>query len=337
LDDSSHSSYFGTMSLIQVIDCCSFPLFNRMRTTLELSKGRRCLRPLVAVLVVVGLGLVEQGQRLLVSAFSHPKLPLLTRKERWVHASVSLGAADEKKGYKFGDLSKKLAQKITGKETYQLGDVSKWLDQQAKGSVSKLTNKTTYEFGDLTRWADSVSKEKVSNFTGSSGYEVGDISKEVLRRARSGEYKLEDMFLALRILLSAGASLTPLASVLPLKVLLELVNLGLASDITGRLVEVLAVSLDERMKEAITGDSKYQVGDFTKKKAVAALATFTGKETYEFGDISRKVAQLSQGKTKKNDKQQIELQIQFADDELVDWDRKFQEQSTIDKDKSYSE
>jgi hypothetical protein len=291
----------------------------------------------VVALVVLAIGLVEQEQQLLVSAFSHPKLALLARKEtRWVHVSVSLGAAgdsDTEKagGYKFGDLSKKLAQRITGKKTYEFGDVSRFLDQQAKGGVNKLTNKTDYEFGDLTRWADSVSKEKVSNFTSKSGYEVGDISKEVLRRAKSGEYSLEDMFLALRILLSAGASLTPLASVLPLKVLMELVNVGLAQDITGRLVETLAVSLDERMKEAFTGDSKYQLGDLTKKKAAASLAKFTGKEEYEFGDISRKVTQLSlQEKTKKSGKQQIELESEIAD-ELVDWDHKFQDQSTSDK------
>jgi hypothetical protein len=201
--------------------------------------------------------------------------------------------------------------------------------------VSKLTNKTDYEFGDLTRWADSVSREKVSNFTSKSGYEAGDISKEVLRRARSGEYSVEDMFLALRILLSAGASFTPLIGFLPLKLLLDLLNLGLAGDVTGKLVEVLAGVVDERMKEAITGDSKYQLGDLTKKKAVAALAKFTGKEKYEFGDISRKVTQLSlQEKTKKSgSKQQIELESEIAD-ELVDWDSKFQDQSSSDKAKT---
>ena len=301
-----------------------------MRTTLELSDGQRCLRPLVIVLAVIALGLVEQ--RHLVSAFSHPKLALLAREERWVHASVALGAAgdsdnDKTGGYKFGDISKKLAQRITGKKTYEFGDVSRYLDQQAKGSVNKLTNKTDYKFGDLTRWADSISKEKVSNFTSKSGYDVGDISKEVLRRARTGEYSVEDMFLALRILLSAGASFTPLISFLPLKLLLDLLNMGLLGDVTGKLVEVLAGVIDERMKEAITGDSKYQLGDLTKKKIVAALAKFTGKETYEFGDISRKVVKLQQeGETKKNDKQQIELQSQITD-ELVDWDSKFQEQS----------
>jgi hypothetical protein len=294
-------------------------------------KSRRCLiRPLVVALVVaVGIGL-EQGQ--LVWGFSQPKLPLIASRERRV--SVCLGASgngdddDEKKGYRFGDLSKRLAKGITGKKTYKFGDVSRFLDQQAKGSVSKLTNKTDYKFGDLTLWADSFAKEKVSNFTSKSGYEVGDISKEVVRRARSGEYSLEDMFLALRILLSAGASLSPIASVLPIKILFELLNFGLAQDITGKLVEVIAVSLDERVKKAVTGDSNYQLGDLTKKKTVEALAKFTDKESYEFGDISRKVAQLSQqGKAKKNDTNKIELQSQIVD-ALADWDNKFQEQSS---------
>ncbi len=210
----------------------------------------------MVVIAVVALGLVD------ISAFSHPKLALLARKEQWVHVSVSLGAtgdSDNEKtgGYKFGDISKKLAKRITGKKTYEFGDVSRHLDQRAKDSVSKLTNKTDYEFGDLTRWADSYSKEKSSNFTSKSCYETGDISKEVLRRARSGQYSAQDMYLPLPILLSAVAISTPLLCFLPLLPLLALLTIVLAGDLTGYLVAVLAGVVDYRLTLSITRIFKY--------------------------------------------------------------------------------
>lgn len=279
-----------------------------------------------------------------VIGFQQPNLPFFaaSRKQHQRVSTTSLPAAkgDGKKGgYKFGDLSKAFAKRasarvnqLTGNENYEFGDLSRWLDQQAKGKAASITGKDEYKFGDLTLWADKMSKEKVGNFTDKEGYEVGDISKEVIRRVRAGDYELQDVFLALRILLSAGASLTPVAGVLPVKVLLELVNLGLAQDLTGRLVGVLAGSLDERVKEAITGDANYQLGDLTKKKTLQALADFTGKDSYEFGDISRKVTELSsqqqdkKGKAGDASKTTIELLGPQIDD-LAVWDNKFQERS----------
>jgi hypothetical protein len=84
------------------------------------------------------------------------------------------------------------------------------------------------------------------------------------------------------------------------------------------------------MKEAVTGDAKYQLGDVTKKKALEAMAEFTGKESYEFGDLSRKIAKLSEESKNTKGKQKKEPELHLQEqlvDELTEWDSKFQEQS----------
>lgn len=184
---------------------------------------------------------------------------------------------------------------------YEFGDVSRFLVRRAKSRIQQVTGKDTYQVGDLTRWIDQQAKAKVANFTkaqaqgrNESSYQFGDISREIVRRVQAREYDTKDLFLALRLLLSMGASLTPIATVLPTKYLLDLINFGLAQDVSGRVMEVLATALDQRVKQAITGDPQYQIGDLTKQKLQQAIASYTGKEsgTYEFGDITRKLLSM---------------------------------------------
>jgi len=92
------------------------------------------------------------------------------------------------------------------------------------------------------------------------------------------------------VMLQMGAAFTPMAQLLPVKVLLEILNVGLAQDIGSKVMGGVAKTLDERFKEAVTGDAKYQLGDISKKQLSTALSKFTGKESYSFGDISRTVA-----------------------------------------------
>lgn len=191
--------------------------------------------------------------------------------------------------YKFGDLSKSVVNSITGKEEYEFGDISRWMDQRAKSAVNELTGKDEYRFGDLSRFADATIKEKLNNFTGQEEYQVGDVSKEILRRVAAGDYKLEDILLLCKVLASFGIGLAPVASALPAKLLLDLLNVSLGQEIGGRLLEALAVSVDQRFKETLTGDADYKMGDVTK----SAILNFVGKDetsSYEFGDITKTIA-----------------------------------------------
>jgi hypothetical protein len=87
-----------------------------------------------------------------------------------------------------------------------------------------------------------------------------------------------------------GASFTPMARLLPVKLLLEILNVGLAQDVGSKVVGKVATTLDERFKQAITGDSNYKLGDKSKEQLAKSLSAFTGKDTYSFGDISQVVA-----------------------------------------------
>jgi hypothetical protein len=201
--------------------------------------------------------------------------------------STTLAAKkDEKGGYQFGDLTKSLfgntAKKLTGKDEYKFGDITK-----------SITGKEDYEFGDISKALDEKAKAKAAEFTGKLDYKVGDISKEIVRRVKDGDYTMEDIILLCKILLTLGAEFSPIASALPAKFLLEMMNYSLANEVGGKVFDVAASTLDKRMKEAVTGDADYAVGDLTKK----SILKFIGKDDYEFGDLSRKISE------KMNDKE----------------------------------
>jgi len=145
-----------------------------------------------------------------------------------------------------------------------------------------------YEVGDLSRWIDSRVKEKANEFTGNDLYQFGDVTKEITRRLKSGDYKLEDIVFLCRILVQFGAGLSPVANILPMKVLMEMLNFSLAQEIGDRLVGAITLEVDKRMKKAITGDAEYQLGDLTKN----AMLKFIGKEEYSFGDFSKTVSKI---------------------------------------------
>lgn len=279
---------------------------------------------LLPLLVLLALSLSRAFRLLPQSSFTLRSRPLFASPKNKDGSSYQFG--DLTRGFLKSATSK--INKLTGKEEYQFGDLSRWLDEQAKGKVGELTGKGDYEVGDLTKWVQGQAMERVTNFTGREDYAFGDISKELLRRVKAGEYELQDVWLALRVLLSVGASLTPIASALPVKWLLELVNLGLAQDISGRLLEVLAKSLDERIKEALVGDSKYKLGDLSKRKLQSAVASFTGKDSYTVGDITKRIVSLSQANKKSDTNKQ---EIVLGDDlsaQLEDWDARFLDDQT---------
>ena len=150
------------------------------------------------------------------------------------------------------------------------GQVAQWMDTRAKEQVTTMNSKT---------------KEIVLQFTGKPDYQVGDITKELLRRAATAN--VQDLILLLKVLLMVGASFGPLAKTLPLAVLLESLNVSLEERVGGKIVGLLAGSLDDRFQVMLGTDTQYQLGDLAKRTLVGAILGFTGKEKYEPGDIER--------------------------------------------------
>ena len=181
---------------------------------------------------------------------------------------------NEKKKYKFGDITQSLVTRFTKKKDYVFGDMSRALDQSAKKKVSELCGKDQYEFGDLSKYIDSEVKDKVNDFTKKDRYKFGDIAEEILNRIKNRDYTLEDIIILLKILLAFGAGLTPVAQFLPAKLLIEALDVSIAGDLGSRLIEEITKELDRRMKMAFTGSPDYQLGDLSKK----AILKYIGKD-----------------------------------------------------------
>lgn len=203
------------------------------------------------------------------------------------HTTTRVDAEKKKKGYQFGDLTKSIlgnaAKSITGKKDYKFGDITQTV-------VKEVTGKEDYKFGDISKALDKQAKTKVAEYTGKQDYKVGDISQEVLKRVRTGDYKLDDVLLMCKILVTVGAGFSPLAGALPARVLLEILNVSVAQEVSSKVLEGVAHALDKRFKESVTGDANYQVGDLTKKALMQYMGKDGDDDKYEFGDLSRTVS-----------------------------------------------
>jgi hypothetical protein len=182
------------------------------------------------------------------------------------------------KGYQFGDISRAIGKKLSRNEDYKFGDLTKKV-------VRSTTGNEDYEFGNLSRWVDSQIKDKVNSYTNQEEYNFGDITKEFARRLRSGEFTWEEMLTLLKIMVSFGMGISPVAQLIPSKLLIELLNVSILQDVGERVTSSLSMELDRRIKKAVVGNADYQFGDITK----SAINKFTGKGEYEFGDITRAV------------------------------------------------
>ena len=259
---------------------------------------------------------------------------------------------DGASGYKFGDISRGLASRftkrvelVTGKE-YKFGDLSRHLDAKAKEKVCEVTGKDSYSFGDLSLWADANVKAKVCEMTGKDSYTAGDLSKEILRRVTSGEMKWEEVLMLMKMMLSIGASFSPVAGMLPAKVLIELLNYSIVAQAGEMVTSAISTELDRRMKKAFTGDPDYQLGDKSKR----LLLNFIGSDTYEFGSLTRTIIEKMNARDVGNNDESTggiksgtgKSGILFADSsnenlelsneqvlmELEAWDKAFQVEST---------
>jgi len=221
-----------------------------------------------------------------------------SRRTNHNNPTVGYASKKDKGGYQFGDITKNLVNKVTdkvnkatGNEKYEFGDLSRYLDQQSKGKINALTEKEDYEFGDLSRWIDSRIKDEAVKFTGKDKdgkeYQFGDVSKEIVKRVTEKDYDISEILTLCKILLSFGAGLNPISGFLPVKLLIDLLNASILSEMGEKLIGAISLELDKRFKKFLTGDPEYQMGDLAKK----SILKFIGKEdgTYEFGDISRTV------------------------------------------------
>jgi hypothetical protein len=276
------------------------------------------------------------------------------------------------KGYRFGDLTRGALKKVKGDVDLTRGALKNIKgdsdnDDDDGGTKSDTINTTTntltpgtkkssYKFGDISKWLDKKAKDDIGKFTNKQdgdAYQFGDISKELIRRLRDGEYTRDDLFLFIKVVATIGMNLTPVARILPVKVLLQLLNVSLEANIAQRvgdkMISSLTNEIDSRMKEFVTGNREYQLGDYTSN----IISKWTGKEKYEFGDltttISRKRKERKQQQVDENDEDEdskimndgensFQVSTSKSDQDLFDeWDKKLIESRRREEEKEEAE
>jgi hypothetical protein len=84
---------------------------------------------------------------------------------------------------------------LTGKERWQPGDLINWMNK----------NEYKYQFGDLTKWATWFAKEQAVELTGTEN--VANLGVTFVEKVKSGQYKTDDIYLALKVLLTLSQTL----------------------------------------------------------------------------------------------------------------------------------
>lgn len=175
---------------------------------------------------------------------------------------------------------------------------------------------------------DGQIKSKVNEFTGEDSYKFGDLTKEITRRVASGQYTLDDLFILLKGLAVIGASMSPVAGFLPVKLLVNLLDYSILNDVAGKVASALAIELDRRVKGALLGNEEYKLGDATKSTIAKAINGYTGKEEYEFGDITKKVVAMYKDNVKPESRAVINITAKedsSVEDAIDLWDSEISE------------
>ena len=112
-------------------------------------------------------------------------------------------------------------------------------------------------------------------------------------------------------MVTIGIEFNPIASALPVKVLVELLNLSIAQSMGERVQHILASELERRMGVMMQNAGSSSL-EFTKQ----AFLKFTGKDQFQLGDLTKAVDLLKQT----NQKKAIEIDANAAK-EIGKWDQ----------------
>lgn len=128
----------------------------------------------------------------------------------------------------------------------------------------------------LRKTIDESIAATLRDFVGKDDYDLADVAAEVDRRVSEAVKALDNVYLTPEAAASAPPGSNPV----------------ILSDVMAPVVDQVKVGAKEAVL-AFTGKEEYEFGDITKeaaRRAGKAIATVLGKEEYEFGDISRTAA-----------------------------------------------
>ena len=123
----------------------------------------------------------------------------------------------------------------------------------------------------------------------------------------------------LQIMIALGATIGPMADLLPFTFLIEALNFSLEQKVGGKILEALSKTLDNRLVAALfTADDKDLLGGVVKKTVLKGVLEFTGEKDYQAGDIQRTL----QDQNNNMETKMLDLDVSA---EFEEWDRMFVE------------
>jgi hypothetical protein len=209
--------------------------------------------------------------------------------------------------------------KVTGKDMYQFGDITRYFESCAKNSWNEIQ----MDARDLAQHLDHEMDEKIQEIRFTKGQiqdNVQNVTRTLIRKVASEEYQLSEITFLCKVLMALGADFAPMAGVLPVKLLLELFGHSIAFGLAERFFTAIITELDRRLEineevKALSaldesnkdvmdgvdivdtsevsslsssrkerGLDNYAPGDLTEQ----AILEFTGKESYKVGNIAEK-------------------------------------------------
>jgi len=209
---------------------------------------------------------------------------------------------------------------VTGKGKYQFGDLTRYIDTNAKlyvRNMQKDVRKMQSDSEDLSQRLDQRMEQKIQQIDLSRvemQQNVQSVTKTLIKKVASDEYDLSEITFLCKVLFALGVDFSAVTGLLPAGILLEVFGVGIACGIGERFFSAVIKELDRRLysneeetdgnvidkdtdlvasntallsiKQEETSLEAYIPGDLTKQ----AMQEYTGSESYQVGHISEKMA-----------------------------------------------
>ena len=168
-----------------------------------------------------------------------------------------------------------------------LGEISKSMIGTFANSYGSLNHRDDYDTSDDLSMMIDRRRAKRTNTRPKNT--LRDATNEIVRRIMAGEeYTQEDLILLLKLVLTVGVSFQPIARMLPIRTLVQMLDLSVSQRLADRVKFLLANELDTRVKDMVAENMQ-------RHFARQAIRAFTGKEEYVFGDIARSLLRNDSG------------------------------------------
>lgn len=217
---------------------------------------------------------------------------------------------------------------LTGKDSYEFGDLVTLLDSKARAAVADLTDKEEADWSHVMNLVNNKAKEFTAEMeTNEEWKQLQELSKvagsqvqgqfeelmgtdadlervqevatkEIVELIKNHEYGIGDLFFLLRLCTSFGLGMNPaVMAIFPLNVLIQLYNMSLIQEAGKGVTTAVALEMDRRARSALALelDKQTKTALFGSEDVEVgallkkAVLDSIGKQEYDFGAITKNV------------------------------------------------